>query len=92
MERSVSKSKFKPRSLEYFREIESTGETLVITDRGQPVLKIVPFSNDFGKVLEKLRNVIIKYDSPETPVSTEDWEVNHPKASPEYEAPGAPLK
>lgn len=74
MERSVSKSKFKPRSLEYFREIEATGEPLIITDRGQPVLKIVPFSNDFGKVMEKLRNVIIKYDNPEEPVAIEDWE------------------
>lgn len=74
MDRFVSKSKFKPRSLEYFREIESTGEPLIITDRGQPVLKIVPFSNDFEKVMVKLRNVIIKYDNPTEPVASEDWE------------------
>jgi antitoxin (DNA-binding transcriptional repressor) of toxin-antitoxin stability system len=88
MERSVSKSKFKPRSLEYFRQIESTGEALIITDRGQPVLKIVPFSNDFGKVMEKLRNVVIKYDGPEEPVATEDWELNHPEAIQGDEAGG----
>jgi prevent-host-death family protein len=74
MERSVSKSKFKPRSLEYFREVESTGEPLTITDRGRPVLRIVPFSQDLTKRMEKLRNVIVKYDQPDKPVATEDWE------------------
>ena len=40
MERMISKSQFKPRSLEYFRLIEESGETLIITDRGRPVLKV----------------------------------------------------
>ncbi|OPY60707.1 MAG: hypothetical protein A4E57_04378 [Syntrophorhabdaceae bacterium PtaU1.Bin034] len=74
MERSVSKSKFKPRSLEYFREIESTGEPLIITDRGRPVLKIMPFTKDIGEKVAKLRNVIIKYDKPDEPVAAKDWE------------------
>jgi len=74
MERSVSKSKFKPRSLEYFRDVESTGEPLIITDRGRPVLKIVPFANDTAKKVAKLRNVIIKYERPDEPVAIEDWE------------------
>jgi hypothetical protein len=38
MERMVLKSQFKPRSLEYFRLMEESGETLIITDRGWPVL------------------------------------------------------
>lgn len=29
--------------LEVFREIEATGEELVVTSRGRPVLKVVPF-------------------------------------------------
>ena len=76
MERSVSKSKFKPRSLEFFREIELTGESLIITDRGRPVLKIVPFSSeDSRETMNRLRNVIIKYDNPDEPVAAEDWEL-----------------
>ncbi|MEW6221568.1 MAG: type II toxin-antitoxin system Phd/YefM family antitoxin [Thermodesulfobacteriota bacterium] len=43
---TVSKSQFKPRSLEYFRRIEETGEELVITDHGRPVLKVVPYIAD----------------------------------------------
>lgn len=40
MPQAVSKSKFKPHSLEYFRKIEQTGEELIITDHGRPVLKV----------------------------------------------------
>jgi prevent-host-death family protein len=46
MSQSVSKSQFKPHSLEYFRRIEQTGEELVITDHGRPVLKVVPYVAD----------------------------------------------
>ena len=44
MEQTVSKSKFKPQALKYFRRVEESGESLVITDRGKPVLKILPYS------------------------------------------------
>jgi prevent-host-death family protein len=75
MDRSVSKSKFKPRSLEYFREVETTGEPLIITDHGRPVVKIVPFSPaDPRKRMSQLRNVITRYEAPEEPVAVEDWE------------------
>lgn len=46
MSQTVSKSQFKPNSLEYFRRIEQTGEELVITDHGRPVLKVVPYVDD----------------------------------------------
>jgi len=34
MERMVSKSTFKARALEYFRQVEETGEEFTITDHG----------------------------------------------------------
>ena len=43
MAKSVSKSQLKARALEYFREVERTGRELVVTDRGRPVLKIIPY-------------------------------------------------
>ena len=43
MTTTISKSRFKPRALEYFRRVETTGEELVITDRGRPVAKVVPY-------------------------------------------------
>ena len=74
MENVVSKSKFKPRALEYFREVERSGKEIVITDRGKPVLKIVPYSNDPFETLKELCGSVIRYDDPTEPVGLDDWE------------------
>ena len=41
---TVSKSALKSRMLEYFRQVEQTGESLIVTSDGIPVLKVVPFT------------------------------------------------
>lgn len=41
---TVSKSALKARMLEYFRQVEETGEPLVVTDHGKPVLRVVPIA------------------------------------------------
>lgn len=77
MERIVSKSQFKPKSLEYFRMIEESGEELIITDRGRPVLKVIPYNANAADPedrLKALRNSILKYEAPLEPVALEDWE------------------
>jgi prevent-host-death family protein len=74
MENQVAKSKFKPHALQYFREVERTGKALVITDRGKPVLKIVPYSEKPSETLRILRNSVIKYENPTEPVGLNDWE------------------
>ena len=73
MQRSVSKSQFKPRALAYFREVEKTGEELIITDRGSPVLKIVPYAEDPGERLKPLRGTVLRYKDPTQPVGVKDW-------------------
>ena len=42
MTATISKSKLKAKMLEIFRELEATGDELIVTDHGRPVLKIVP--------------------------------------------------
>ena len=74
MEKRVAKSKFKPRALHYFREVQRTGKELIITDRGKPVLKIVPYSEKPSEILNQLRYSVIKYESPTEPVGLDDWE------------------
>jgi prevent-host-death family protein len=74
MERQVTKSRFKPRALEYFREVERSGKPLIITDRGKPVLKIVPYCEKPDEGLRMLRNSVIKYENPTDPVGLNDWE------------------
>ena len=70
----VSKSKFKPRALQYFRDIQESGQELIITDHGKPVLKISPFSEDSQSVLEELRNSVTFYEDPLEPVGVSDWD------------------
>jgi prevent-host-death family protein len=73
-ENRVSKAKFKPRALEYFRQVQKTRKPLIITERGEPVLKVVPYSEDFSETLRALRNSVLKYEKPTKPVGDEDWE------------------
>ncbi len=72
MKGSISKSQFKPRALELMREVEKTGKELTITDRGRPVLKIVPYSQKPSEILRNLQGTVLKYDDPTEPVDI-DW-------------------
>lgn len=74
MGKLISKSKFKPRSLEYFRRIEESGEELIITDHGRPVIKVVPYSTGTADAMKLLRNSVKTYKKPTEPVGIEDWE------------------
>ncbi len=74
MDNVISKSKFKPHALKYFRQIEKSGKELIITDHGKPALRIVPFSEDPLEGLKALRNSVIKYEDPTAPVGLEDWD------------------
>lgn len=73
MVQTVSKSKFKPRALEYFRKIQETGEELVLTDHGKPVLKITAFKPDPAALLKSLRNTVVRFTDPLQPTG-EDWD------------------
>ncbi len=72
--KSVSKSSFKAKALEYFREVERTGCELVVTDHGRPVVKILPYGQDSRKLLESFRGTVRRYSDPLEPVGLEDWE------------------
>lgn len=74
MKTQVSKSKFKARALEYFREVERTGRELVITHRGKPVVKVVPYRAEPGRTLLSLRDTVVRYEAPTEPVAEDDWE------------------
>lgn len=70
----VSKSQFKARALEFFRLVERSGKPVVITDRGVPVLKLVPYRDDPAEALRTLRDTVIRYEAPMDPVGERDWE------------------
>ncbi len=74
MEQVISKSKFKARALALLRQVERTGREIIVTDRGRPVVKVVPYAAEPPRLLSELRDTVVRYDAPEEPVAAEDWE------------------
>lgn len=70
----VSKSRFKARALEYFRQVERTGKELIVTDDGTAVVKVVPYKRDPAEALKLLRGSVRRYVDPTAPVAVGDWE------------------
>jgi hypothetical protein len=75
MKKRVSKSVFKARALEFCREIESTGESLVLTDHGRPVLEVRPYEENDSDPLDTLRRSVVRYERPTDPVADDEWEI-----------------
>lgn len=65
--RKISKSQFKPRALELFREVEATGQPLIITDNGTPTLEIRPYTPPHTNPLEALRGSVLFFEPPAEP-------------------------
>lgn len=72
----VSKSRFKANALALFREVERTGQPIIITDRGTPVLTVAPYKADPQAALKALRETVTRYEAPMKPVAEDDWESN----------------
>jgi antitoxin (DNA-binding transcriptional repressor) of toxin-antitoxin stability system len=72
----VSKSRFKAQALELFRQVEASGEPLVITDHGRPTLEVRPYRpvRPDANPLEELRGSVLRFDDPFVPVGENDWE------------------
>lgn len=70
----VSKSQFKAKALELFREIEATGEPLIVTDHGEPKLEIRRIDHKHPNPLDLLKGSVLRYDDPLEPVGAEGWE------------------
>ena len=70
---TVSKSRFKPKALEYFRRVQETGEEIVLTDHGKPVLRISAYKPDPAAALKSLRNTVVRYREPLEPTGDE-WD------------------
>jgi antitoxin (DNA-binding transcriptional repressor) of toxin-antitoxin stability system len=63
MEKRVSKAIFKSRACELFRQVEALGETVIVTDRGQPTIEIRPYRSKDENPRELLRASIVHFDA-----------------------------
>jgi antitoxin (DNA-binding transcriptional repressor) of toxin-antitoxin stability system len=73
MEKRISKAIFKSKACELFRQVEMLGETVVVTDRGNPTIEIRPYRNKQENPLELLRASIVHFNMkhPSVPVAAE---------------------
>jgi len=74
MKKRGSKSVFKARALEFCQKIESTGESLVLTDHGRPVLEVRPYEENEVDPLDSLRRLVVRYERPTDPAADDEWE------------------
>lgn len=70
----VSKSALKPKLLSYLRRVERQRVAITVTDRGEPVAQIVPFSKR-KKNRKPLLGSVLKYEAPLEPVGEEAWDL-----------------
>ncbi|WP_250147999.1 type II toxin-antitoxin system Phd/YefM family antitoxin [Halomonas jincaotanensis] len=64
----ISKSQFKAKALEFFRQIEASGESIIVTDKGRPAIEVRRYKSDERSPLEQLRGSVIELQDPFEPV------------------------
>jgi prevent-host-death family protein len=74
MSQTVSTTAFAAQALELLQQVVRTGEELVVTEHGAPVVKLVPCQPGLQEALRALRGTVLRYDDPTEPVGVEDWE------------------
>ena len=70
----VSKSEFKAKALEFFRQVEASGQSMIVTDHGKPAVEVRPYRGIERDPLDILRGSVVRYDNPTAPIAVEDWE------------------
>jgi prevent-host-death family protein len=71
---TVSKSLLKAKMLEYFRQVEETGEELVVTDNGRAVVKVVPIQtrSSAAELFADVRGRVLYHEDILAP-TTDEW-------------------
>ncbi|XGA80693.1 type II toxin-antitoxin system Phd/YefM family antitoxin [Halomonas sp. CH40] len=64
----VSKTQFKAKALEFFRQVEASGKHVIVTDNGRPTIEVRRYKTDERPPLERLRGSVIELVDPFEPV------------------------
>ncbi|MFT4179388.1 MAG: type II toxin-antitoxin system prevent-host-death family antitoxin [Thermomonas sp.] len=70
----MSKSQFKAKALEYFRQVETDGRPVIVTDHGEPTVEIRAYQPRKHDPLDALRGSLLRFDAPTEPVGADDWD------------------
>jgi antitoxin (DNA-binding transcriptional repressor) of toxin-antitoxin stability system len=74
MSNQVSKSQVKAKALDFFRQAETSGEPLVVTDHGRPTLELRRYQPPTRTPLDARRGSVLRHDAPTEPIGGEDWD------------------
>lgn len=71
---TISKGKLKANMLRIFREIESSGEELIVTDRNRPVLRIQPIARKLTveEAFDDVSGSVVYHEDVNTP-TVDEW-------------------
>ncbi|MCX6048678.1 MAG: prevent-host-death protein [Chloroflexi bacterium] len=71
---TISKSKLKAQMFQIFREIEKSGEEVIVTDNHRPVLRIQPIARkrSVEELFGHLQGKVIYHEDINTP-TTDEW-------------------
>ena len=69
--KQVSKMEFKAKAFEYFRQLETLGGSIVITDNGKPTLEVLPLRSAGRKPLDILAGSVLRYEDPTRQLAVE---------------------
>lgn len=72
---TISKSKLRARLLAILREVEESGQELIVTDNGRPVLRIVPIKQKatVEEVFGRYFGQVIYHEDINTP-TVDEWD------------------
>ena len=69
-------SAFKARCLKVMNDIQATGEPVIVTKRGKPVVKVVPVESEMGDIfgfMAEKGKIVGDIESPVVPLK--DWKI-----------------
>ena len=74
MTETISKSKLKAKMLEVFRDIEASGNELIVTDHNKPVLRIVPIKekSTVDDLFDSLQGKVVYLEDINSP-TVDEW-------------------
>ena len=74
MTQTISKSKLKAKMLEVFRDIEASGNELIVTDHNKPVLRIVPIKekSTVDDLFDSLQGKVVYLEDINSP-TVDEW-------------------
>lgn len=74
MPNRISKTQFKARALELFRQVESSGNAVIVTNHGKPTIEVRRYHEEKHDPLDVLKGSVTEYAGPTEPVAEDDWE------------------